>query len=433
MTRAVAITTGLGALIAIAFNAAPYRVAGQGSSLAVSMVAVDEEAARYWTRWRGPSGQGVAVGTGYPDRWSAKENILWRSAVPGRGHSSPIVWRDQILLTTAHNDGRATMLSFDRTNGRLQWETAVPDRTRENLHSKNSYASPTAVTDGRRVYASFGNKGLAAFGLDGTVVWHRSLGTFDNYHGTAGSPLLYKDRLIVYQDHAGGSAGGAFVAAFDAATGKPLWRSARDGTVGWGTPVAIRVGDHDEIIVSGQRQVISYHPDTGKELWRCRGNTFEVIPTPVVGNGLIFCSSGRAGPTLAIRPGGSGDVTSTHLAWSSPRGSPFVPSPLLYENQLYIVNDMAAIATSFEPATGKVLWQGRLGVARPEGFSASPVAVDGKVFFTNDDGETFVLRAGPTFELLHVNSLDATVLASPALVGGRWYFRTDRELIAIGR
>jgi len=159
---------------------------------------------------------------------------------------------------------------------------------------------------------------------------------------------------------------------------------------------------------------------------------YEVIPTPVVGHGMVFCSSGRAGPTLAIKPGGSGDVTRTHLAWSTERGSPFVPSPLVYRNQLYMVNDMASIVTSFDAATGKSLWQGRLGVAQREGFSASPVAVDGKVFFTNDEGDTFVLRAGPSFDLLHVNTLNERVLASPALVDGRWYFRTDRTLYAIG-
>ena len=148
---------------------------------------------------------------------------------------------------------------------------------------------------------------------------------------------------------------------------------------------------------------------------------------------MVFCSSGRAGPTLAIRPGGKGDVTRTHLAWSSPRGSPFVPSPILYGEYLYMVNDMAAIVTTYHASSGKVVWQGRLGVARREGFSASPVAVDGKVFFTNDEGETFVLKAGPTFELLHVNKLDEATLATPALVDGKWYIRTDRHLYAIGK
>jgi outer membrane protein assembly factor BamB len=195
----------------------------------------------------------------------------------------------------------------------------------------------------------------------------------------------------------------------------------------------VRVDDHDEIVVSSQRRVHAYDPDSGKELWTCAGNMVEVIPTPVVGHGLVFCLSGRAGPTLAIKPGGSGDVTATHVAWQSPKGSSFVPSALLYGDYLYQINDMAAIATCFEAATGKLMWQGRLGEARREGFSASPVGVNGKVYFTNDDGETFVLKAGPDFELLRVNKLNARVLASPALVDGTWYYRTDTQLLAIGK
>ena len=158
-----------------------------------------------------------------------------------------------------------------------------------------------------------------------------------------------------------------------------------------------------------------------------------MIPTPVVGHGMVFCSSGRAGPTLAIRPGGRGDVTRSHLVWSSPRGSPFVPSPVLYGDHLYMVNDMASIVTCLDAVSGRSLWQGRLGVAQREGFSASPVAVDGKIFFTNDDGQTFVLRAGPVFELLHVNQIGEPMLASPALMDGRWYMRTARSLLAVGQ
>jgi outer membrane protein assembly factor BamB len=393
------------------------------------MIGVDDVAARYWPRWRGPTGQGLAVGSGYPDTWSDKQNVLWRSPVPGRGHSSPIVWADRVYVTTAYSDGRVSIIAFRRSDGRQLWETFGPDRTPENLHFKNSHASATATTNGTAVFASFGNKGLVAVDADGKLLWHRSLGRLDNYHGTAGSPLLYRDKLILFQDHAGGG----FVTALSAKDGRPLWRTDRPGTVGWSTPIAIRAFDHDEIIVSSQSRVHAYDPESGKEIWSCRGNLFEVIPTPVVGHGLVFCSSGRAGPTLAIKPGGKGDVTSTHVAWQSPRGSPFVPSPLLYGDYLYIVNDMASIATSFEATTGKLMWQGRLGVATREGFSASPVGVDNKVFFTNDEGETFVLRAGPTFELLHVNRLNAQVLASPALVDQKWYFRTDRELLAIGR
>lgn len=400
---------------------------GQGGG--VAMIEVDGAGARYWPRWRGPSGQGLVAGSGYPDTWSATENVLWRTAVPGRGNSSPIVWADRIFLTTAYDGGRRlSLLAYRRSDGGLLWERAAPDGSLERVHQKNGHASATPATDGERIYVSFGSRGLMAFDFDGQLVWHQDLGPMGNYHGTAGSPLLYRDRVILYQDHGGDS----FIAAFDARTGRQRWRTRREASVGWGTPVAIRVADHDEIIVSSQSQVQAYDPETGGELWRSGGNLFEVIPTPVVGHGMLFCSSGRAGPTLAIRPGGRGDVTRTHVVWTSPKGSPFVPSPILYGEELYIVNDMASIVTAFQAATGKTLWQGRLGVAQREGFSASPVALDGKVFFTNDAGETFVLRAGPAFDLLHVNRLDESTLASPALVDGHWYFRTDRHLLAIG-
>jgi outer membrane protein assembly factor BamB len=405
------------------------RISGQES--AVRMIGDEGEGAKYWPRWRGPSGQGLVVGSGYPDAWSATENILWKSPVPGSGNSSPIVWGDRILVTTAYDNGRRlSVLAFRRTDGSRLWEVFAPaGRSDTGAHFKNGHASATPATDGERVYVSFGPRGLLAVDMNGKLIWHRDLGPMDPYHGAAGSPLLYRNRIILYQDQFSGS----FIAAFDTRTGQQVWRTSREANVGWGTPIAIRVGDHDEIIVNSQQRVHSYDPETGRELWRCSGTTFEVIPTPVVGYGMVFCASGRAGPTLAIRPGGRGDVTSSHLAWTSPRGSPFVPSPILYGEYLYMVNDMASIATSLEAQTGKTMWQGRLGTAMREGFSASPVAVDGKVFFTNDEGETFVLRAGPKFELLHVNRIGEPTLASPALVDGRWYIRTDKNLIAIGK
>jgi outer membrane protein assembly factor BamB len=396
----------------------------------VRMIAVEGEGAKYWPVWRGPSGQGLVAGSGYPDTWSGTEGVLWKKPVGGRGHSSPIVWGDRIFLTTAYDGGRRlSLIAFRRTDGTPLWESFAPEGRTERAHQKNGHASATPATDGKLIYASFGSRGLVAFDFNGKLAWHQDVGPIDNYHGAAGSPLLYKNRLILFQDHSQG----AFVAAFDARTGKPLWRAQRNASVGWGTPVAVRVGNRDEIVVSSQQAVTAYDPDTGKELWRCDGNSFEVIPTPVVGHGLVFASSGRVGPTLAIRPGGTGNVTRTHIAWVSPRGSPFVPSPLVHGDYLYTVNDMQSIATCFEAATGKLMWQGRLGVAQREGFSASPVAVDGKVFFTNDQGETFVLRAGPKFELLHTNRIGESVLASPALVDGRWYVRTDRNLFAIGK
>jgi outer membrane protein assembly factor BamB len=419
------------ALVAAALLAPDARLDGQTPDSAVRMIADEGEGAKYWPRWRGPSGQGLVVGSGYPDRWSSSENIVWRTALSGAGNSSPIVWRDRIYLTAAYDGGRRLSASaYRRADGVRLWETFAPaGRSPVGHHYKNGHASATPATDGERIYVSFGARGLVAFDLDGKVVWHRDLGAMEAYHGTAGSPLLYKNRIILYQDQFSDS----FIAAFDGRTGQPVWRTPRRENTGWGTPIAIRVGDHDEIIVNSQQAVTAYDPEKGQELWRCGGMGYEVIPTPVVGYGLVFCSSGRQGPTLAIRPGGTGDVTRSHLAWSSPRGSPFVPSPILYGEHLYLVNDMQAVVTAFHAASGKSLWQGRLGLPRREGFSASPVAVDGTVFFTNDEGETFVLRAGARFDLLHVNSIGERTLASPALVDGRWYIRTDRHLYAIGR
>jgi outer membrane protein assembly factor BamB len=399
----------------------------------VRMIEADGVAAKYWPRWRGPSGQGLVPDGPYPDRWSAKENVAWRTTVGGRGNSSPIVWGDRIYLTTAYDGGqRLSIVGFRRADGTQLFETFVPAGDYERGHPKNGHASATPVTDGRRVYASFGSNGLLAVDLDGKLAWHRPVGRLANYHGSAGSPVLYKDRLFIYQDHGGSDAGGSFVAAFATDTGKPLWRTPRDASVGWGTPVVINANGRDELVVSSQRRVQAYDPASGKELWSVVGNTFEVIPTPVVGHGLVFCASGRAGPTMAIRPGGNGDVTSTHVAWSVAKGSPFVPSPMLLGDVLYLVNDMQSIVTAYEAKSGALLFQGRLGSERREGFSASPVAVNGQVFFTNDDGETFVLKAGRTFALSHVNQLGEPVLASPALVDGRWYFRTASSLVAIG-
>jgi outer membrane protein assembly factor BamB len=398
----------------------------------VRIVAVEGEGAKYWPQWRGPSAQGHVAEAKYTDTWSPASRFQWKVAIPGRGNSSPVVWGDRLFLTTSRENGRRlSMLAFSRTDGRLLWETFVPQEGVEGVHEKNGYASATPATDGQRVYASFGRHGLVAIDLNGKIVWHRKFGVIDNYHGPAGSPVLYRDRIFLYQDQNPTASQSAFVAAFDKATGRTIWQTPRTETVGWGTPVVIDVGDRDELVVSGQRRVAAYDPDTGRELWTVRGMTFEVIPTPVVGHGLVFASSGRAGPTFAIRPGGSGDVTRTHVAWSTPKGSPFVPSGIVVGDLLYLVNDMQSILTVYEATSGTLVYQGRLGVAQREGFSASPVAVNGKVFFTNDEGQTFVVEAGREFRLLHVNELGARTLASPALVDGSWYWRSDGQLVAI--
>jgi outer membrane protein assembly factor BamB len=398
----------------------------------VRMVLPEGDGVKYWPRWRGPSGQGIVEGTGYPDTWSDTENVLWRVEPPGRGNSSPIIWNDRIFLTTAHDGGKKrSIVCLNRADGKLLWETFAPDARPEKIQPKNGYASGTPCTDGERVYAYFGNHGLFCVDWDGKQLWHQSFGEMDAYHGTSCSPLLYKDRVIVYQDHR--SASGSFVAAFERKTGKPLWKTARKEKVGWGTPIAVRVGDHDEIIVSSQFKVYGYNPDNGQVLWTCDGNLDEVTPTPVVAHGLLYCCCGRTGPTLAVKPGGKGDVTKSHLLWKVPTGSPFIPSPLVYGDQLYMVNDIISVGRCFDAKTGKPLWQERFGGVSKHGFSASPIGLDGKVFFTNDSGDTYVLKAGPEFKLLHVNKINDRTLASPALLDGRWYIRTEKYLYCIGK
>ncbi|MFN4257962.1 MAG: PQQ-binding-like beta-propeller repeat protein [Gemmataceae bacterium] len=401
------------------------------ATVSVRMVPPEGEGSKYWPRWRGPSGQGVVADGVYPDTWSDTDNVLWKVELPGAGNSSPIIWKDRIFLTTSYDNGHTrAILCLRRSDGKLLWETAAPESEPENAQKKNGFASGTPTTDGERVYAYFGNHGLLCVDFEGKQVWHKSFGTMDAYHGTACSPLLYRDKIIIYQDHR--SESGSFVTALDRRTGKELWKTLRKEKVGWGTPVAITVDDHDEIIVSSQRRVYAYDPETGKELWSCDGNLTEVTPTPVVGHGLLYCCSGRVGPTLAIQPGGQGDITDTRLVWKANTGSPFIPSPLLYGDYLYMVNDILGVGRCYEAQSGKLLWQERLGQAVKHGFSASPIGVNGKVFFTNDSGETYVLKAGPEFQLLHVNHLNAATLASPALLDGCWYFRTDKHLLCIG-
>jgi outer membrane protein assembly factor BamB len=356
--------------------------------------------------------------------------VKWKTKLETTGNGSPIVWANRIFITIGAADGtKRGMAAFDPADGRKLWETYAPDTAFEQTNLKNGYASSTPTTDGRLVYAYLGSHGVMAVDFAGKLAWHAPVGEILPPHGSAASPLLYKDRIIINQDHAKGG----FIAAFDAKTGAPLWRKPRKEVVGWGTPIAIRAGARDEIVISSMRGVYAYNPVDGEVLWKVDHGSAEVIPTPVVGHGLVFASFGRQGPTLAIRPGGSGNVTSTHVAWQALKGAPYVPSTLLYGDELYMINDQTSVVTAYEAKSGTVLWQGRLGEVAVNGFSASPVGVDGKVFFTNEEGETFVLKAGKTFELLHVNKVNAPMLASPAMVDGTWYFRTPFHLVAVGK
>ena len=418
----------LAILLAASFWGISLPILAQDS---VRMVPVDGDGVKYWPRWRGPTGQGLATDGPYVDSWSNTENVLWKSKVPGRGNSSPIVWGKQLFLTSAYDGGKKrSVLCFDISDGKQLWQTFVPEARPEKAQGKNGHASGTPCTDGEHVYAYFGNAGLFCVDMNGKQIWHVTFGISDPYHGMACSPLIYKDRVIIFQE--GGNPTG-FVIALDKKTGKEIWKTPRKETVSWGSPIAISVGGKDQIVVSSSGKVYSYDANDGKLVWTCAGNNFEVIPTPVVGHDMVFCCSGRVGPTLAIKPmGATGDITKTHLEWKVVTGSPFVPSPLLYGDYLYTVNDIKSVVSCFDAKTGKQLWKERCGEEVREGFSASPIGVNNKVFFTNDKGETYVLAHGPEFKLLGVNRLNEKTLATPALVDGRWYWRTESQLLCVG-
>jgi outer membrane protein assembly factor BamB len=394
----------------------------------IAMRALTGEAARYWPRWRGPSGQGnVADGYEYPESWSEYENILWKVEVPGYDAASPIVWGDRIFVSTTHRNGQRSLLCYRRSDGQRLWQTFAPDVKVRSTQRKSSSAISTPTTDGKRVYVFFGSHGLAAYDFDGKQLWHQPLGGFD--HATS-SPLLYDDKVIVVQVDP--TRRGSYIAALKAETGSARWTTYIGGKYACGTPVAIEVEGQDQIVVSSYRQAVALNPGSGKMVWKLRGNANQAIPTPVVGYGLVFLTSGRAGPTIAGFPTGQGNVTDTLVAWRVEQWAPYIPSPLFYDGYLYVLNDSVSVLTCFDAADGRIAWQDRLGPERRGGFVSSPVEVNGKLFYTDITGKTFVVASGPEFKLLGTNDLREAVRASPALVEGVWYFRTDRNLVAVG-
>jgi outer membrane protein assembly factor BamB len=307
----------------------------------------------------------------------------------------------------------------------MLWEYVAPTPSaKESLYMKNTFASSTPVCDGERVIVFFGNSGLVCVDRDGHQQWHVDLGTFRTMHGPGASPVLYKDRVICIQFQ---NSGKSLFAAYDKRTGKPLWKHEPENATCWSTPVVLRVGDHDELVYNGSHVLAGYDPDTGKELWRVSGTSREAIPTVVVGGGLLYSASGRNGPTMAIRLGGKGDVTETNVVWRNPRGGPHVPSPLYHDGRLYIVND-TGIATCLGAADGRTVWQNRLRGR----FSMSPVEANGRILVTSEEGRSTILKAGDKFEVLAENELGEQVLATPALLGGRLYFRTASHLWCVG-
>lgn len=415
-----------------------------------------------WPQWRGPDGLGVSGASQYAEEWSPEKNIAWRAEVPGRGLSSPVVWGDRLFVTTSiegeavpghtapihlgfdlrpgyfHPDSVGVdkknalkVLAFDTKTGKLAWErTAYDGLMYDNRHRKNTYASPTVVTDGQLVYAFFEAAGLYAYDFKGKLAWQKSLGNIAKAGlGPGTSPILFDDLLILQIDQEMGA--NSAIVALDKKKGTEVWRAERTTRRSWATPIIVRTPQRAELVASGAEVVIGYDPRTGKELWRSKGVQSHPIPSPVAGHGLVYLSAGsQAKRAIAIRTGGSGDVTDTPaVAWRYEKGTAYVPSPLLFGQYLYLTND-TGILTCLDAMTGQLVYEGGRPPV-PATFTASLVGYGDRIFQTSEDGDTFVVKAGPKHEILRTNSVGEPVYASPALANGTIYIRGEKHLFAI--
>ena len=378
-----------------------------------------------WPEFRGPTGQGHSTERGLPLEWSETRNVRWKVPVPGRGWSSPAIADGRIWMTTAFDDGGASLraIAFDVETGRESLNVEVFKVKRPAaMNPKNSRASPTPIVEGDRVYVHFGADGTAALTTAGEMVWKTRL-PYESQHGNGASPILYGDLLIISCD----GSDAAFVAALDKRTGKTRWKTWRrqPWDQAYSTPLVIRVGDRDEVVSVGAYRAAAYDPLSGKEIWRVSyADGFSNVPRPVYGHGLVYIATGFQEPSLiAVRADGTGDVTKTHIAWTLRRGAPLTPSPLLVGDELYVVND-GGILSCLDAKTGATLWVQRLGGS----YSASPVFADGRIYFLSEEGMARVIAPGREFRVLATNRLDGDALGSMAIAAGSIFIRTDSYL-----
>jgi outer membrane protein assembly factor BamB len=392
-----------------------------------------------WPQFRGPRSQGLSLETGLPVKWSASSNVRWKTPLPGPGHSSPIVWGERIFLTAFRPEGsmrrlfgsaqgKLLVLCLEKGSGRVLWEREVAAERIEPVHSTNSPASPTPATDGRYLYVYFGSRGLVCFDFDGKKIWENLLGPFPNEWGSASSPVLYGNMVLLNCD----TDAEDFLLAVDKNTGKTLWRTSRsEVNRSWPTPFIWHAEGRDEVVVSGSGRVKGYDPRDGRELWSVSGLTTWVTPTPVSAHGLLYVAANGPGGNIimAIRPGGRGDATRTHVAWRYDRSAPYSSSPVVVGDYLYAVKN-GGVMTCLNAKTGALVWQERLP-ARGE-YYASLLAADGKVYALSEGGEVTVVAAKPAFEVLSTNQMGERCMASPAISGGQIFIRTDQHLFCIG-
>ncbi len=422
-----------------------------------------------WPSFRGPHAAGASDGMQIPDRWDGArgDNIKWKRRIPGLAHSSPVVWGQQLFVTTAissldeatfkhglFGEGDAStdrssqqwkVFCLDTRDGKILWEAlAYEGVPKEKRHVKNTYASSTPATDGRHVVAFFGSQGLYAFDMRGKLLWERDLGFLDlgaydapEYEwGTASSPIVYKNLVIVQCD----TQKQDFLLALDIETGRTVWKADRDELPSWGTPTIYEGAKRTELVTNGSKFIRGYDPETGKELWRLGGSSQITAPTPVWSGNLIVVASGRRpeAPIFVIRAGASGDITlpkgatsSAQIAWSRQQRGSYMPTPLIYGDLLYVLGN-AGIFDCYELGTGKEIYRQRIE-HQGGGFSASPVAADGRIYLSSEDGDIFVVRAGATFELISTNPMGERLMATPALAAGRMFVRGEHHVFAIGR
>jgi outer membrane protein assembly factor BamB len=390
-----------------------------------------------WPEFRGPTGQGLVPSGSLPTEWDPTKNVAWKQEVPGKGWSSPVVVNGRVYLTTAvpvkdtaTKDLSLEALCLDARTGKSVWETKVFQQDGAKappIQPKNSHASPTPLVSGDRLYVHFGHMGTGCLDLDGNVVWRNDTIKYSPVHGNGGTPIVVDDLLIFSCD--GGDK--RFVVALDRATGRVRWQTDRDVNVArkfsFSTPLLITVNGQKQVISPGSNVVSALDPATGKEIWRVRYNGYSVIPRPVYGHGLVFIATGYEAPTvMAIRPDGRGDVTDTHVAWTSRKNAPHTPSLLLLGDELYMVSD-GGMASCVDAKTGKVHWQESL----ESHYSASPLAADGKIYFQSEEGVGTVIKAGKQFELVAKNDLGERSLASFAAADGALFIRTEKNLYRI--
>ncbi len=393
--------------------------------------------ANNWPAWRGPSGDGHAADKDAPLHWSRTDHVRWKAPLPSEGNSTPVVWGDRVFLTQSvdRKGTRRAVLCFRRTDGKLLWQKETPYDGREPTHATNPYCSASPVTDGQRVIASLGSAGLVCYDLDGKELWRHDVGPLLHIWGNASSPILYGDLASLWC----GPGERQFLLAVNKTTGAKVWKHDEPGGKSgkassewlgsWATPLVLRVGDHDELILPVPRQLKAFDPKTGKELWSCGGLGPLFYTSPVAtADGVVVAMSGFHGPALAVRAGGRGDVTKTHRLWHHTKGIPQrIGAPVIVGDFLYLLNEKD-VAVCLEARTGKEVWKERL----PGTSWSSLVQVGDRLYVTNQAGDCHVIAASPKFQRLAVNSLGERVLSSIAVCDGDLFIRSYKNLWCIG-